>query len=246
MVDFHTHILPGIDDGCRDATESVQMLECLKEQGVNKVVLSPHFYAFSSRAESFVENREEALQKLLEKLKEKSLNIELYLGCEALYFNELWRMENLKDLSVKGTEFIMVEMPMNEWTDDVIVGMEKLTSKGLTPIIVHFERFIKFKKNLKKLSFLIAMGAQLQMNSSYIMNPFTRGKAISFFKKGMVSAIGSDCHDLQMRPPNCKDAYDILQKKLTKEQYNRFKNRQNALLKYAEEVYPLKTNNAGR
>jgi len=237
MVDFHTHILPDIDDGSATIEESVRMLEMLEQQGVKKVVLSPHFYAYSSEAEQFVEMRDSSLSKLVEALKAKQVNIDLYLGCEVLYFDDLWRMEGLKNFCIKGTDYIMVELPMAVWTDSVVGGISKLISKGLTPVIVHFERYLKYKGNKEKIYELIDMGACLQMNCECMYKFFSARKAIKFFKNGLVSALGSDCHNTTSRTPNCADAYSFLKEKLNRREYAQFRTMQNQLLKNAEKVY---------
>ena len=75
MIDFHTHILPGIDDGSRDTEMSLAMLEAEMSQGVNTVVLTPHFYAHRRSIGHFLEKRQHALEKLqqaLEKLQGRS------------------------------------------------------------------------------------------------------------------------------------------------------------------------------
>lgn len=64
MIDFHTHILPGMDDGSRDVRESLQMLTLESEQGVQETLLTPHFYAHFDKISSFLERREHSFQKL--------------------------------------------------------------------------------------------------------------------------------------------------------------------------------------
>ena len=58
-------------------------------------------------AEVFAERRETSVQELLNELKKNPVDIELYLGCEVLYFEELWRVESLKDFAIRGTEYIL-------------------------------------------------------------------------------------------------------------------------------------------
>lgn len=239
MVDFHTHILPGIDDGSTNATESLKMLRMLEEQGIKKVVLTPHFYAYSSDVEQFNKNRESSLEKLLEELGKTPVNIELYLGCEVLYFDELWRIEGLSEFCIKGTDCIIVEMPFSEWTDSVVGGVEKLISKGLTPIIAHFERYLKYKGNEEKIYELVAMGAVLQVNCECFNKFFKRRKALGYLRKGYICAMGSDCHNLLDRAPNCKVAYDLIRKKLGKREYTELIARQSLLLKNAYKVFPV-------
>ena len=77
MIDFHTHILPEIDDGSNSVKESVVLIKRLKEQGVNDIVLTPHFYAYSSSAENFNEIKSKSLKTLLEELKTENIEVNL-------------------------------------------------------------------------------------------------------------------------------------------------------------------------
>lgn len=237
MIDFHTHILPGVDDGSINAQMSVAILKELKNQGIKKVLLTPHFYAYASSAEVFSERRESSKQELLLELKKNPVDIELYLGCEVLYFEELWRIEKLKDFSIQGTEYILVEMPFAPWSENLVRGVEKLIGKGLTPVIAHFERYIKYKGNWEKLYEMLEMGVLLQMNCKYVKDFKTRRRAIKFIKSGAVFAIGTDCHNLEGRAPDYREAVDILKRKLSDSEFKQLMSRPAGVLKNAERIY---------
>jgi len=238
MIDFHTHILPEIDDGCNSVKESVVLIKMLKEQGVNNVFLTPHFYAYSSSAEKYSELRIKSLKNLIEELKKEKVEINLYLGSEVYFFEELWRIDTLPKLCLRGTEYILIELPFSEWTDTTISSVEKIVGKGYTPIIAHIERYIKFGKNMSKLYKLIEMGALLQMNCAWLNKFTTRRKAVKLIKRGLVSILGTDCHNLSDRVPDFGCACNYLKKKLTKEEFNRFMRLQKKIISSAEKVYP--------
>ena len=237
MIDFHTHILPGVDDGSISASESVEMLKTLKEQGVSKVLLTPHFYAHYCSVDEFLENRRSSLKELLEALREESLDIKLYLGCEALYFDELWRIENLRALCIEGTDCLLVELPFSVWQDSVVEGIERLVSKGITPVIAHFDRYLRYRGNLEKIYRLIEAGALLQLNCSALETFFSKVKIKGFLKKGLVFAIGTDCHNLVSRKPSYLAAAEYVKKKLGQRQYAYFISRQKSILKNAKIVF---------
>ncbi|MBQ3022566.1 MAG: capsular polysaccharide biosynthesis protein [Clostridia bacterium] len=236
MIDFHTHILPEIDDGSSSVTESVELLKMLRQQGVSKVVLTPHFYAYSSSAESFLKMRQESLGKLVKALGEESVDIDLYLGCEVLYFEELWRLENLDSYCIEGTRHILIEMPFSPWADSMIDGIEKIITKGYIPIIAHFERYLGYQGNKKKVEKLLSMGALLQINCEFLNRFLTRGKAAKLIRKGYISALGTDCHNIGERAPKYDIADAYLRKKLSSHRYERFQKRQRRILSGAEKV----------
>lgn len=239
MIDFHTHVLPGIDDGCKSGKESVALLKELKEQGVNNVFLTPHFYAYSSSAENYTEIREKSLENLIKNLKNAKVDINLYLGSEVYFFEELWRIEDISKLCIRGTEYILIEMPFSEWTDSMVHSFEKIIGKGITPVLAHFERYIKYGKNLSKIYELVDMGVFLQMNCSFVNKFSTRRKAIKFIRKGIVSMLGTDSHNLFDRAPDYLEASEHIKKKLTDRDYKNFIHRQKNIIATAEKVYPV-------
>lgn len=240
MLDFHTHILPGVDDGSTSVEESARMLKMLEEQGVSKVLLTPHFYAYYCSVEEFLESRKSAVKELLQALEKSDVSVNLYLGCEVLFFDELWRIDNLKSLCIEGTEYILVEMPFSEWQDSAVEGIERLVSRGLTPVIAHFDRYIKYKGNLEKIYKLVEAGALLQLNCSALGSFFARRKVKGFLKKGLVFAIGTDCHNLTSRKPDYVKAAEYIKKILSERQYMQFTSRQKNILKNAQIIFAAK------
>ena len=238
MIDFHTHILPDIDDGSSSVEESVRLVELLAEQGVNKIVLTPHFYAYRSSIERFSEKRSAALKTLTSALKEKQLNIDIYIGCEVLFFDELWRVDDVKEFCVKGTNYILIEMPFASWENSMVECVINLINRGFCPVLAHFERYIVYKGNMAKIREMTRAGALVQMNCDYINNFFTRGKALRFIKNGSVFAFGSDCHNLDNRKPDFGRIEELLCKKIGKKNYEKIIKQQEMIIRGATKVYP--------
>ena len=236
MIDFHTHVLPSVDDGSSSVEESIRMINSMEEQGVEKVVLTPHFYAYRTDVNTFFSNRRSAEKLLSCHLRENGINVSLYPAAEVLYFDEIWRIDDMEKLCIGGTNYVMVEMPFGKWTDAMIRNLEKLSARGFVPIIAHFDRYIKFQHGMKRFYELLEIGALLQMNADYLTNFWTRRKALSFFKRGLVSALGSDCHNMTSRPPEIKGAYDYLKAHLSEGQMNRFISQQRVIIKNAIEL----------
>ena len=239
MIDFHTHILPDIDDGSSSVEESVRMIEMLREQGVKKILLTPHFYAYVSSADRFMQKRNDALKKLVKALSETKLDVELYLGGEVLFFEELWRIDEIKDFCIDGTDCILLEMPFSSWENYMVESVINIAGRGITPIIAHFERYLKYKGNAAKIQELIRAGVLLQMNCEYLNKFFNRSKAIKFIRKGVVFALGSDCHNISERKPNYENVEKLLSQKLNERQFRKFMGLQENFFKKAKRVYPV-------
>ena len=210
MIDFHTHILPGMDDGSSSSEESIEMLKALESQGVDGVVLTPHFYAYKTDMNTFLKTRRDSFDRLVSEMRKNDVKVDLYLGAEVLYFNELWRVDDLQQLCIEGTKYLVLEMPFSKWSDAMINGVGKLVSRGYNPIIAHFNRYVRIHKSTRQVQELVNAGAMLQLNCNCFENPFKRSWASSMLKKGMVSALGTDCHDMKGRKPDYSVAYSYI------------------------------------
>ncbi len=201
MVDFHTHILPGIDDGSVSLEQSVQMLKAEKDQGVHCVVLTPHFYPQRDLLESFLQKRAEAFARL-QKAAEQAELPQLRLGAEVYYYPGMSDSDVLKQLTVADTGYILVEMPFVPWTKDMYRELQGIYEKqGLIPIVAHVDRYIHpwrtrgIPQRLQELPVLV------QANASFFTGRFTAPLAKKLLKEKMIHLLGSDCHDMTGRPP---------------------------------------------
>lgn len=240
IIDCHTHILPGIDDGAKNLETSLEMLKEEKSQGVDAIIATPHFYAERDWIDKFIERREKAYNSILnyapldgdfsaikgDKSREHndkqdaSKISELPIikkGAEVAYFSGMSRAEEIEELCIEGTNIILVEMPFRQWDDKVIDEIQSLVSeRELRCILVHVERFLGFKGNDKRLQELVSPQIFFQMNAECILEEgFLKkkkvAKLIDMFESGMVSLMGSDCHNMSSRKPNI----DAARKKLS-------------------------------
>ena len=212
MIDWHGHILPEMDDGSKDVNESLAMIEKQKMQGVKISLATPHFYANDESVESFLKRRAESYEKLKQSLPEDAP--EIILGAEVRYYQGISRLEGLKSLRIEGTKLLLLEMPMNTWTEYMIRELVELSAKSSYRIILaHIERYYKLQKQSvwEKLN---QSGILNQSNASFFTSFTTKHKAISFLRDGLVQFIGSDCHSLTFRPPQIDKAFEYVEKKL--------------------------------
>ncbi len=212
MIDFHSHILPAMDDGSKNTDDSLKMLSELKSQGVTDVVLTPHFYANSESVSDFLLRRQASYNKLSASLSDDFPG--LHQGAEVRYYEGISRLADLKKLCIEGTDLLLLEMPFSRWTDFVIKELYALTSRGdITVVLAHIERYIKLNPQAL-IDEIINNGALIQINASFVSGFLSKRKAIDFLRSGRAHFIGSDCHDPVSRPPDIKSAVDVISKKL--------------------------------
>lgn len=229
IIDFHTHILPEIDDGSQSIKESIQLVKKLSEQGVKTIIATPHFHTESDMLDLFIRKRNEAYKRLLPRLPENSPKI--ILGSEVEYCEDIcYDADGLKALTFEGTDLLLIEMPRCKWGEKIIDELiDMASSEEFTIILAHIERYIS-KQSAKQMKRLTDSGILLQANATFFTSLFTRHRALSMIKNGMIHIIGSDCHGISRRPPYIKKAYDIIEKKLGKEYVAKLLNFSNSLI----------------
>ncbi len=213
MVDFHSHILPGIDDGSKNVDESLEILKEMYSQGITKVVATPHFLARHQSAEEFAIERVKAIETLKEALKGIEDVPQIYVGSETEYYDGIGECENLDKICIMGTRLILVEMPFSLWTDAVYRNLGRLQERGYVPVIAHIERYIFYQNEQKCLDRLEEMGVQIQCNCTFFTNRFTRKKALRFIGGRRINFLGTDSHDMKSRKPQMDKALRIIEKK---------------------------------
>ncbi len=213
MVDFHTHILPGIDDGSASVEESLQMLRALAQQGVDTVVATPHFSALKNTPEEFVVLRNEAFAQIP---KEDGLP-EILLGAEVAYFNSMSHCETLPSLKIGDSNLILIEMPFGGWTDRMVEDICAIPRQlGLMPVLAHVERYDR-KDQFSRYKGLLEDQALFQCNAQFFLKGFDKRKALRMLSEGDVHFLGSDCHNMGHRAPNIEQALTVIRKKLGEE-----------------------------
>lgn len=200
MIDFHTHILPGVDDGSHSVSESVSMLRAEARQGIEAVVLTPHFYAHENGPAEFLMRRQRAWQKLQPYLWPELPKI--HFGAEVQYFEGICSVEDIRHLRIEGTDYLLLEMPFSRWPDRVVEDVLELNEwDHVQVVLAHIERYIAMQpKNVWPR--LRANGVLMQSNVSYFENWKTRHKAMSMLSKGEIQFLGTDCHNMKTRRPN--------------------------------------------
>lgn len=201
MIDFHTHILPGVDDGSKNLEESLQLLQMEQQQGIDIVVLTPHYYSGQNSPEAFFHRRQEAWAFLRGAWQQGMPR--LLLGAEVEFFDGITTLSNLQDFCIRRTSLLLLEMPFSSWGERTIRTVEELNGTGgIQIVLAHIERYLSFQGNARALKRLRQGGILMQVNASFFEGWLSKRKALSMLDKGMVQFIGSDCHNLSSRKPN--------------------------------------------
>ncbi len=237
MVDFHTHILPKMDDGSRGTEESLKMLKLCASQGIDTVMLTSHYYAEQESPDEFLKRRKASWERLQEAIGESGETgfPELYPGAEVKLFYGISGVEQLQRLDLAGTGFILLEMPFSEWSDKVFRELRSIISQGMHPIIAHVERYLKIQQNTDNIERLMDMDVLIQANAEFFLEGFfNKRRALHMLQEGNIHLLGSDCHNLTSRPPNLGDAVQLIRGKLGEDCIDRIVRRGHRILQNAQ------------
>ncbi len=208
MIDFHSHVLPGIDDGSRDTDESLKLLKMCSEQGVTRVAATPHFYPNYDTPERFLRRRNEAALHLKERLFDGAP--EIILGAEVYYFAGISSNDSVGSLRLGDTGILLLEMPFAKWSPSMVSEILDLHGRnGITVMMAHIERYLGFQ-SADVWDALLKHGVIMQSNAGFFTNRWTKRRALRMFRAGKIHVLGSDCHNTKDRPENMGGAYEVL------------------------------------
>ena len=211
MIDFHTHILPAVDDGSKDIEMTEAMLEMESSMGVKHIVATPHFYAHKMGVEDFVRRRAAAFDSIVPLL-ETAVPMDIRLGAEVYYFDGIGRADKLAELLVEGTKTLLLEMPFCAWDEHVYSDVHDLiVKKNYRVVLAHIERYPEFQKKpfFGKSVFdrVLELPLILQINAGSFYGDRKKTKFCDkLIENGNDIIIGSDCHNLTSRQPNLEKA----------------------------------------
>jgi len=215
IVDFHSHILPGIDDGSQSLDESIALLRQEAKQGIRHVVATPHFYPRYDDPDQFFVNREAAESLLRRELEVQPGLPEVTVGAEVHFFPGMSHSDILSGLTIGGKQCILIEMPGVPWSESMYRELAMIPERqGLTPVIAHMDRYIAPLRTYKIPERLVELPVLVQANASFFLRSSTRKLALKLLRQGKIQVLGSDCHNLTTRPPNLEEAVSVIRNHL--------------------------------
>ena len=234
VIDFHSHVLPGIDDGSRNVETSLEMLRRSAEQGVEVMAATSHFYAWRDRPERFLERRASAWERLADAMEPGMPR--LCLGAEVAFFEGISEAVLVDRLCLGETNVLLLEMPFRPWSGRDVDEVEALMiRRGFQVVLAHLERYLPMRENRSLIRELLELPALVQINAESLLEWRGRGKVLKLFREEKAHLLGSDCHGLEHRPPNLGQGRAFLNKKLGADVLAKIDKRGAMLL--SEEVY---------
>ncbi|OPX90544.1 MAG: Tyrosine-protein phosphatase YwqE [Pelotomaculum sp. PtaB.Bin104] len=209
MIDIHSHILPGIDDGATSPAEAVAMARCAVAGGIRCMVATPHV---TGQYPNVKEGILQAVKNFRQVLQEEGIFLDILPGAEYLLEPDLpGRLSRGELMTINDTgRYLLVELPATLLPDFTLPVFYELQLQGVTPIIAHPERNSVFARDPSALHELVGRGALAQLTAgslSGLLGPLAAATARKFLAQSCAHFIASDAHAATGRAPELTHAF---------------------------------------
>jgi protein-tyrosine phosphatase len=204
MIDIHTHILPGMDDGAPDYDETTAMLTMAREDGITDIVATPH-------ANLRYEFDPDRCRRELDRIAlECQSGPSVYLGCELhLTPENLDAVLQRPDLfTLNGKGCLLLELPHSLNPVGVEASVQRLLNARIRPIIAHPEREHLFQRDPSYAAHLREMGVYFQVTAQAIIEE--QDSCMGLLKHRLIHVVASDAHGVSHRRPQLSAAYEAI------------------------------------
>ncbi len=220
VIDFHSHILPKMDDGSKGTDMSLEMLQRMKNYGCDLVVSTSHYYRMNEDIPDFLARRTASYRHLCARIREEpEWNVpSIALGSEVAFFFGIESEENLGKLCIGDTDILLLEMPFAPWSIYEFNAVSALCyDRRFRVILAHYERFAEFQKGNEIYDRILELPVIVQINAESLQSKFgwNSKRWIRMFEEGRAKLLGTDAHNLTSRAPNLDIARETLRTKLS-------------------------------
>ena len=204
LTDYHCHILPEFDDGAKDAETSLEMLNIMKEQGVERIIATPHFYAHEERSlTEYLLRREDAYESMEALAAAQNIALpNMVLGAEVAIEHGISKIHGIDKLAIEDSDLILLELPFRDYEDWMSEEINAIRSEyGLTIVLAHIHRYLAYytPENFER---ILQTDAVFQFNNEVFLLE-REAKLIKQLTDDKRSIIfGSDAHNTDTRRPN--------------------------------------------
>ena len=214
MIDIHTHILPGLDDGAPDMETALEMAAIAAESGVQILVATPHSAMDGQQVNLWGPRLTQALLDFRQAVEQAGIPLVICPGMEIFGTPEvpdlLYRQQLMP---LNGTRYPLVEFPFANYAGQATDILGQLRARRMTPVVAHPERYLYVQKDPTLLNIWVEMGCLLQVNRGSLMGRFGRAEeqlALELVERKFAFVVASDAHSPASRTPWLKDVQTLL------------------------------------
>ncbi|HUX88580.1 MAG TPA: CpsB/CapC family capsule biosynthesis tyrosine phosphatase [Chloroflexota bacterium] len=209
MIDLHTHILPGVDDGAKEIGDAVAMAQVALADGITTIVATPHRNPWAYTAE--IADAQRRLDEVRAACDKAGLGVRLILGGEAFVAPD--SADQVRDglaLTINQSRYLLLEWPFDQYPAYSDQAVFDLQVRGIVPLMAHAERYRFFQRDVQKLRGLVERGVLVQVTGSSLTGghgPEPQKLAELLLTSGLAHVLASDAHSADFRPPILSTAF---------------------------------------
>ncbi|MCR5421118.1 MAG: protein-tyrosine-phosphatase [Lachnospiraceae bacterium] len=219
IIDIHSHILPGIDDGSNSWETSVEMLKTAEAEGITDMIATPHYKPGHRNAPPHVVK--ELAARLQSKLRELDINVRIHTGNEIMYFSEAAeKLDRGEILTMCDSDFVLVEFMPGDNFRHISGSLDELRYMGYIPILAHVERYECMISELKNVEELARRDVKMQINAASYTGALghkVKKAVMKMVDNGYIDYIGTDSHDTKRRAPYMAKCMQMLDRRYIRE-----------------------------
>jgi len=214
IVDIHSHIIPGIDDGSKDMEMTLEMLRNAEKDGVKEIVATPHYLL--EYGEATIDEVRNYVKEINNILVKENINIKIYSGQEVYYTEKIieYYMQGAIG-TINDSRYMLIEFPMRKFDESIFDTLYELQVRNMVPVIAHPERYIPIIEDPKNINKFLNEGYLFQVNAGSIDGRFgekVQRTANVLLNNGIYNFIGSDAHNINRRNTGLSTALNLINK----------------------------------
>ena len=202
ITDLHCHLLPGLDDGARNLTESLRMLEMAAASGVGRIVCTPHL----RMGDPLLEEKGEAIRWMVNYVQaaaaREMIPVEAFPGAEVLWGGHSGNLDTLRRLTLAGSRYLLVEFSFRERLSQIEFAAGQVANMGLVPVLAHPERYEAVQRDSHCIAEWFRNGWVIQLDKGSVLGDFGQGAyqaSAWVLEHGFAHVVASDAHNLLTR-----------------------------------------------
>lgn len=219
MIDFHSHIIPGVDDGSKSVEETFELIKEAESVGFDSIISTSHY--IENYYESPVEERQEWINALSGALKKENINVNLYLGNEVYFSENIINLLNENQIAkMNNSRYMLFEFAMNVKPINVYDVIYEMLQHNIVPILAHPERYRFVQQDPSLIYDLLDTGVLMQSNFASIIGWYGEKAEIlakKFLESNMISFLGSDVHKPNTIYPKMPEILEKIEEIIGKE-----------------------------
>lgn len=215
MIDLHSHLLPGIDDGAANLEDALQLVDIAVDDGITHSVITPHIHL--NRYDNDVRSIQAAFKVLQQALLQRNIPLRIAYAAEVRIDPQILTMiasDRIPFLGeLGGYKILLLEFPHSTILPGTEKFIEYLLSRKIRPLVAHPERNKAVLTRLQKIEPIREAGAMLQVTARSITGGFgssAKNRALEMLDRGWIDVVATDAHNVAYRPPRLQIAYEVV------------------------------------